>query len=62
MLNDSITTTYKKASHDIHNKINMDGKKLKKVKDILIRMLTNVKNKCFIKLKVHKPSSKAIPK
>ena len=44
MLNDSITTTYKKASDNIHNKINTDGKKLMKDKDILNRMLTNGKN------------------
>ena len=28
MLNNSITTTYKKVSNNIHNKINTDGKKL----------------------------------
>ena len=44
MLNDSITATYKKASGNIHNKINTDGKKLMKDKDILNRMLTNGKN------------------
>ena len=35
MLNDSITTTYQKASDNIHNKINTGGKKLMKDKDIL---------------------------
>ena len=58
MLNDSITTTYKKASDNIHNKINTDGKKLMKDKDILNRMLTNGKNECFIKLKDQKPNFK----
>ena len=58
MLNDSITTTYKKASDNIHNKINTDGKKLMKDKDVLNRMLTNGKNECFITLKDHKPPSK----
>ena len=43
MLNDSITTTYKRASDNVHNKINKDGKKLIKDKDILNRMLTNGK-------------------
>ena len=33
MLSDSITATYKKASDNIHNKINTDGKKLMEEKD-----------------------------
>ena len=57
MLNDTITT-YKKASNNIHNKINMDRKKFMKDKDILNRMLTNGKNECLIMLKDHKPSFK----
>ena len=44
LLSDWITTTYKKAGGNIHNKINTDGKKLMKDKDILNQMLTNVKN------------------
>ena len=47
ILNDSITAIYKKASDNIHNKINMDGKKLMKDKDILNQMFTNGKNECF---------------
>ena len=35
MLNDSITTTYKKASDNFHKKINTNGKKLMKDKDVL---------------------------
>ena len=62
MLKDSITTTYKKASDNIRNKINTDGKKLMKDKDILNRMLTNGKNECFITLKNHKPNFKNNPK
>ena len=54
MLNNSRTSTYKKASDNIHNKINTDGKKLMKDKDILTRMLTNGKNECPITLKDHK--------
>ena len=61
MLNDSITTTYKKASDNIHNKINTDGKKLMKDKDILNLMLTNDKNECFVTLKDHKPNFKSLP-
>ena len=49
MLNDSITTTYKKASDNTHNKINADGKKLMKDKDLFNRMLTNGKNECFLR-------------
>ena len=62
MLNDSITTTYKKASDNIHNKINTDGKKLMKDKDISNRILANGKNECFITLKDHKPNVKNNPK
>ena len=62
MLNDSITATYKKASDNVHNKVNTDGKKLMKNKDILNRMLTNGKNECFITLKDHKPNFKNNPK
>ena len=62
MLNNSITTTYKKASDNIHNKINTDEKKLMKDKNILNRMLTNGKNECFITLKDHKPNFKNNPK
>ena len=62
MLNDSITTTYKKISGNIHNKINTDGKKLMKDKDILNRMLENGKNGCFITLNNHKPNFKNNPK
>ena len=61
MLNDSITTIYKKASNNIHNKINTVGKKLMKDKDILNQMLTNGKNECFIMLEDHKPNLKNNP-
>ena len=44
MLNDTLTTTYKKECDNIHNKINTGGKKLIKDEDILNRMLTNGKN------------------
>ena len=62
MLNESITTTYKKASDNIHNKINTDGNKLKEDKDLLNRMLKNGKNECFITLKDHKLNFKSNPK
>ena len=62
MLNDSIITTYKKASDNIHNKINTDGKKLMKDKDILNRMLRNGQNECFITLKDHKSIFQNNPK
>ena len=61
MLNNSIITTYRKASDNIHNKINTDGKKLMKDKDILNQMLANGKNECFITLKDHKPNLKNNP-
>ena len=58
MLNNSVATTYKKASDNIYNKISIDGKKLMKDNDLLNRMLTNSKNECFITLKDHKPNFK----
>ena len=58
MLNDSRTAIYKKASDSIHNKIDMDGKKLLKDKDILNQMLTIGKNECFISMKDDKPNFK----
>ena len=62
MLNDWITITYKNPSSNIHNKINTDGKKLMKDKDISNRILANGKNECFITLKDHKPNVKNNPK
>ena len=62
MLSDSITTTYKKASDNIHSKINKNGKKLMKDKDVLNRTLTNRKNECFITLKDYKQNFKNNPK
>ena len=62
MLNDSITTTYKKASDNFHNKINTNGKKLMKDKEVLNWMLTKCKKECFITLKDHKPNFKNNPK
>ena len=53
---------YKKASNNIHNKINTDGKKLMKDKDAINRMLTNGKNERFITLKDRKPNFKNNPK
>ena len=58
MLNDSITTIYKKANDNIHKKRDTDGKKLMKDKDILNQVLTNGKNERFVMLKDHKPNSK----
>ena len=62
MLNDSITTYHKEASHNIHNKISMDRKKLMKDKNILNILLMNGSNECFITLKDHKPNFKINPK
>ena len=62
MLIDLITTSYIKASDNIHNKINTDGQKLKKDKDILNWMLMNGKNECFITLKGQKWNFKNNPK
>ena len=62
MLNDSITTTYEKASDNIHNKINTDEKKLMKDIEVLNRLLKNGKDECFVTLNKHKPTFKNNPK
>ena len=54
ILNDSIRATYKKASHNIKNKINTGGKQVLHNNKVLKRMQANAKNNCFISRKDHK--------
>ena len=54
ILNDSITTTYKKASNNIKKKINAAGKQVLRNNKVLKRMQTNGETNCFISLKDHK--------
>ena len=53
ILNDSITTTYKKASNNI-KKISAAGKQVLSNNQVLKRMQTNEENNCSISLKDHK--------
>ena len=62
MLNDSISTTYKKASDDIYNKKNTSEKILMKDKDIINRILMNGNHECFVTLKDQRPNFKSNPK
>ena len=54
ILNDSIATTYKKASNNIKKNINTAGKQVLRSNKVLKRMQTNGENNCFISLKDHK--------
>ena len=62
LLNDSITSTYKKVNENVHERINGIGKGLIKEKAVINRMLTNGKNNCFITLKDHKENFQNNPK
>ena len=62
LLRDSITTTYKKASTKLEQKINAAEKKLAKDKNLLDKMEINARNDCFITLKDHKENFLNNPK
>ena len=53
LLNDSITSTYKKANPNIVNKINDAGKEILKDHFLADRFDVNGKNNCFVTLKDH---------
>ena len=53
-LNDSITTTYMKASNSIKKKINDALRQVLRKNKVLKRMQTNDENNCFISLKGRK--------
>ena len=48
------TSTYKKISDKISNKVNADGKKIVENKEVVNRLFVNGRNSCFITLKDHK--------
>ena len=53
ILNNAVTSTYKKASNKIKEKINIAGKNILKNDEILNRMEINGESNCFITLKDH---------
>ena len=54
LLNNSITSIYKKSNNNIKKKINISGRNILKDKEVLQRMDINGKSNCFITLKDHK--------
>ena len=50
----SITSTYKTANNNIQKQINMAGKNLKRVKEVIKRMETNEEGNSFISIKYQK--------
>ena len=51
MINNAITSKYKKASNNIKNQINIDGKQIVKSKEVLNRLEINGEKNSFITLK-----------
>ena len=51
---EAVTSTYKKVSDKINNKVNTEGKRIMENKTALDRILINCQNNCFITLKDHK--------
>ena len=47
MINDAITSKYKKASNNIKKQINIDGKQILKNKEVLNRLKINGENISF---------------
>ena len=54
LLNNSITSTYKKSNINIKKKINISGRNILKDKEVIQRMDINCESNCFITLKDHK--------
>ena len=62
LLNDSITSNYKKVNNNIDKVINKNGKELTKKLKVADRMMRNGNNNCFITLKDHKDNFQNNPK
>ena len=54
MMNNTITSKCKKASNNIKNQINIDGKRILKIKEVLNRLEINDENNSFMTLKSQK--------
>ena len=62
LLNNAVTSTYKKVNENVNHQINLCGKKIMKNKAVFNRMLVNGKDEAFITLKDHKPNFQNNPK
>ena len=56
LVNNAITTSYKKINKKAQDQINSQGKNILKNKEVIKRMFVNAKQNCFITLKDHKPN------
>ena len=56
LVNNAITTSYKKINKKAQDQINSQGKNILKNKEVIKRMFVNGKQNCFITLKDHKPN------
>ena len=56
LVNNAITTSYKKISKTAQGQINNQRKNMLKNKEVIKRMFVNGKQNCFITLKDHKPN------
>ena len=56
LLNNAITTSYKKVSKKTQDQIKNQGKNILKNKEVIKRMFVNGQQNCFITLKDHKPN------
>ena len=54
MINNAITSKYKKTSNNIKKQINIDGKKILRNREVVNRLEINGENNSFITLKNHK--------
>ena len=54
MINNAITSKYKKASNNIKKQINIDGKQILKNREVLNQLEINGENNSFLTLKDHK--------
>ena len=61
LLNNAITTSYKKVSKKTQDQINNQGNNILKNKKMIKRMFANSKQNYFIRLKDHKPNSQNNP-
>ena len=56
LVNNAITTSYKKINKKAQDQINSQGKNILKNKEVIKRMFVNAKQNCLITLKDHKPN------
>ena len=62
LLTDNISKAYKKAEHNIYNKINKDAKTIASNYGVSERVDSLAKSNAFVSLKYHKPNFSSNPK